>query len=114
MVELSREGRNIRFEVLGLHKIWAFKSTLLIPREHIVNVYQDEHEITNLSGIRALGTSIPFLFLAGTIFTNDGVVFCDVFDRKNAIIIALKHEYYNKLIIEVSDPQESIYFLAKQ
>jgi len=113
MVEITREGRNVRFEVLGLHKIWALKSNLIIPRDHIVKAYRNADEVTGLSGIRAWGTSIPFLFLAGTIFTNEGVVFCDVFDKKNTVIVTLRYEYYNKLIIEVEHPDEAIYLLAR-
>ena len=112
MVEITKEGRNIHIEIKGFHKLWAFKSNLIIPRDHILNVYQDEQEAEYINGLRVLGTSIPNVICAGTFLSPDGSIFCDIADKKNAIIICLKDEFYKKLIVEVENPLETIYFLA--
>lgn len=114
MVEITKEGKLFYFEIKGFHKLWAFRSRLIIPSEHIVNAYQDDREIKNLGGLRALGTSIPGIICAGSFLTPDGSVFCDFSNKQKTIIVHLQNEYYKKLFIEVEDPQEAIYFLAKR
>jgi hypothetical protein len=113
MVDISREGKNIRFEIRGFHKLWAFRSNIVVPREHIVNVYQNEKEIEYMGGLRVLGTSIPNVICAGSFLFPEGPVFCDLCNKNNAVIVCLKDEYFKKLIVEVEDPEETIYFLAR-
>lgn len=113
MVEITKEGKLLRFEIKGFHKLWAFKSSLIIPSEHIVNAYHDVTEIENLGGLRALGTSVPGIICAGSFLTPDGSVFCDFSNKQKTIIVHLQNEYYKKLFIEVEDPHEAICFLGK-
>lgn len=113
MVDISREGNFVHFEILGWHKLWAFKSSLDVSQDIILNVYQSEFEMSNIGGLRLLGTSIPNGICAGTFLFPEGKVFCDFINRDKVIIVELREGYYKKLYIEVIDPQEAIYFLAK-
>jgi hypothetical protein len=113
MVDITKTGKYVHIEIKGFHKLWAFRNSITVPREHILNVYQNELEVENLGGLRMLGTSIPYGICAGYFLTPDGPVFCDLTNKKNAIIITLKDEYFKKLIVEVEAPLETIYFLAK-
>jgi hypothetical protein len=51
-----------------------------------------------------LGTELPGLFAGGTFWQQGDLVFWDIRDRSNAIIVSLDHERYRKLVIEVADP----------
>ncbi len=113
MVNISREGNLVHFEILGWHKLWAFKSSIDVTRDNVLNVYQSDFELSNMGGLRLLGTSIPNGICAGTFLFTDGKVFCDFVNRDNVIIVDLSEGYYKKLYLEVKDPQEAIYFLAK-
>ncbi|OGX85634.1 hypothetical protein [Hymenobacter glacialis] len=108
MVEVTQQGDGVLFEVQGLHKLWAFKSSLTIPRAHIAGARQDPEAARNLTGLRALGTAVPWGLKAGT-FYLDGVpgpkpAFIDMVNPDQTVIIDLRDEEYQRLIIEVADP----------
>ena len=42
MVEITQVENYIKIEVKGLHKLWAFKNELKIPKNHITDVYQNK------------------------------------------------------------------------
>jgi hypothetical protein len=109
VVNISIEGNTAIFEVQGWDKLWAFRSRLEIPVEHLVTAYSDpECTIGWLDGIRLLGTSIPSVFRAGTFYQKGDIVFWDVHNVEHAIIIELEHEHFSKLVLEVEQPTEAI------
>ena len=55
-----------------------------------------------------MGTGVPAVFAAGTFYYHGELVFWDVRDPANTIIVSLDHERYKKLIIEVEDPAATI------
>jgi hypothetical protein len=67
MVRISIQGDAAVFDVQGLHKLWAFKSRLKVPRAHITNVRADPDVATALwKGFRMPGTHLPGILTAGT------------------------------------------------
>jgi hypothetical protein len=117
MVNVQAQGENIVFNVQGLHKLWSFKSELLIPRSHIVSARHDPAAVRFMMGLRALGTSVPGLIQAGT-FYLDGLggdhkpSFLDVSDKANTVVVTLRDETYQQLIIEVADPAAVVALLG--
>jgi len=59
-------------------------------------------------GLRMPGTSIPGVLTAGTFYQDGKRVFWDVHSPENTIVIELKDEWYNELIVEVADPQVAV------
>ena len=108
MVSVTQQGDDILFTVQGLHKVWAFKSSLTIPLAHIASARQDAAAARSLNGIRALGTSVPWVIKAGTFYLNSQTgmkpTFVDVVHPEQTVIIDLRDEDYQQLIIEVDDP----------
>ena len=117
MVSVTQQGDNILFTVQGLHKVWAFKSSLTIPRAHIAGARQDADAARDLHGFRALGTSVPWLIKAGTFYLHgEGGLkptFVDVMHPEQTVIIDLHDEEYQQLIIEVEDPAAVLALLAR-
>jgi hypothetical protein len=112
MVSVSIEGDRVRFEIQGMDKLWAFKSQLEIPVEHIFTVRSDPSAVEGwFHGWRMPGTDIPGILTAGTFYTRDGAVFYDVHDTTNAIVLELTHEHYKRLVIEVDDPEGTVEML---
>ena len=111
MVTITRNEIETIFEINGLHKLWAFKNEIKIPNEHIVEAYQDEDQIKNWYGLKLIGTNMPYILNAGTFYHDGGVIFMDVAQKQNAVIIDLKDEKYKQLIIEVADPLSAIKLL---
>jgi hypothetical protein len=111
MVSISKKNGEIIFTTVGWHKIWALKSNIKIPKENIVQAYQDQEELKSWSGWRIPGTYIPYLITAGTFYRKGNRNFWDVMNTKNTIIVELKDNFYNKLYIEVENPEETISLL---
>ena len=112
MVTIEKNGSSFVFEIKGMHKLWALKSQLVIPAEHIITAYKNTKNL-NWLGLRMPGTQIPGLIAAGTFLADEGDIFCDVVNKENAIMIELKDERYTKLIIEVENPEAAIELLTK-
>ncbi|HLL44099.1 MAG TPA: hypothetical protein VK369_13215 [Segetibacter sp.] len=105
MVNIKLERDVIIFVVAGWDKLWSFKSSLEIPIAHITDVYADPNPAMGwFEGLKIIGTSIPNIFKAGTFYQEGEVVFWDVRNPQNTIVIELVHEQFNKLVIEVAEP----------
>jgi hypothetical protein len=105
MVHVSIHGDRVRFEVEGWDKLWALKSQLEIPLNHIRAVRADPEPARGWwHGLKLPGTQIPGLLTAGTFYQSDGFVFYDVHDPERTVVIDLDHEHYQRLVIEVADP----------
>lgn len=105
MVDVSiREGKAV-FDVQGLDKLWAMRSQIAIPLEHIRGAAVDPEAARGWwHGLRLPGTQIPGLITAGTFYSHGRRVFYDVHDTDNTIVVTLDHESYDQLVIEVADP----------
>jgi hypothetical protein len=109
MVTVSIDGDSLVCEVEGMHKIWACKSRLMIPLEHVLDA-QLRTEATQSwwHGWKLVGTDIPGVFAAGLFKANGKWVFWDVRHPENAIEIDLQDETYSSLLIEVEDPETTV------
>ncbi len=109
MVELSITEGNLVLHVKGADKLWAFKSSLEIPLAHVVEI-RAEPAIARgwWHGLRMPGTSVPGVITAGTFYQDGKRVFWDVHNPENTVVIELKDERYNQLIVEVSDPAAAV------
>jgi hypothetical protein len=109
MTTYTIENNNLLITVVGLDKLWAFKSHLTIPLAHIDQVsYQPEVAKKWWHGIKFPGTGIPGVLTAGTFYQAGEKVFWDVHNPEQTIVITLKDESYQKLIIEVEDTSKAI------
>ena len=105
MVSVSVTGGIAIFEVQGLDKLWSLKSRLEIPVAHIRDVRADTQAARGWwHGVRAPGTNLPGVITAGTFFQHGKRVFWDVHDPEQVIVIELKDERYDELIVEVANP----------
>ena len=114
MVEVTIAGDRAVFEVEGLDKLWAFRSRLEIPVDHILGVEHDPEQVGRWwHGVKMFGTELPGLFAAGTFYYRGEVVFWDVRDPKQTVIVSLAHERYKKLIVEVPDPSSVVSLIGR-
>ena len=95
--------------VCGADKLWALKSSFAIPLEHIAGVRMDAAIAKGWwHGLRCPGTSIPGVITAGTYYTRHQKVFWDVHNPDRAIVIELRDESYDRLVVEVDDPESAV------
>lgn len=105
MVDVTIERDRAVFQVEGLDRLWALRSRLEIPLEHIAGAAHDPETVGRWwHGLKVFGTDVPGLFAAGTFYYRGELVFWDVRHPERTVIVSLDHERYKKLIIEVADP----------
>src|SRR2546421_12173661 len=115
MVELTLSHDKLMLEVQGMHKLWALKSRLEIPWDHLRAVHADpEPAMGWFQGLKLSGTDLPNIFRAGTYYQDGGFVFWDVRHPENTIVVDLNHERFKKLIIEVEDPNAAVRMINKK
>ena len=96
----------LMIEIQGWDKLWALKSSLEIPLEHVKGVRSGKDE--RVRGIRAPGTHWPGIIAAGSFHQIGKHVFWDVHHEERAIAIDLHDERYTTLIVEVEHPEVTI------
>jgi hypothetical protein len=108
LTEVEITGNILVVRIKGLHKIWAFRSSLEIPLRHVVGaaLYTDVDLGPGL--IRIFGTGIPGVIGAGLHLRRGEWEFWDVMNKDNAIVVELTDERYSRLVIEVADPDSVI------
>ena len=109
MVDLSVSEGKLVLHVEGMDQIFALKSTLEIPLEHVAGIRADP-EVAHgwFHGLRMPGTQIPGVITAGTFYQHGQRVFWDVHHPENTVVIELHDERYNELIVEVADPASAV------
>jgi hypothetical protein len=108
MVTIKKEDGQFIFDVKGFHKIWAFKSQIIVSTDSIASVHQNKDVFSFWKGLKMPGTNIPYIITAGTYFKGGKKMFWDVVNEKNCIIVELKDTSYNLLILEVENPKEAM------
>lgn len=109
MVDLSVSEGVLTMHVRGMDQVFALKSTLEIPLQHVAGVRADPEVARGWwHGIRMPGTQIPGILTAGTFYQHGQRIFWDVHNPDNTIVIELHDERYNELIVEVADPAAAI------
>lgn len=106
MTKVTVSDGTLVVDVQGWDKLWALKSRLEIPLEHISGVRTASNE--RAKGIRLPGTHLPGVITAGTFLQEGNWVFWDVHDPAKAIAIDLHDEHFSTVIVEVADPEASI------
>ncbi|MCP2288440.1 hypothetical protein [Nocardia amikacinitolerans] len=113
MAVISIDGGDLVVRIEGLDKLWALKSSLVIPLANVRGATLDPGIIKERKGIRAPGTHVPGVVTAGTFHIDGERVFWDVRDPDKAVVIELADERYARLVVQVDDPAEVVGMIEK-
>ena len=109
MVDVRIGDGTATFEVLGAHRIWALKGRVTVKLANIRGVRHDPGITLGWwEGWRIPGTHIPGVIVAGTYYRDGQRRFWDVANPRNAIVVDLVNERYDRLIVEVAKPGETV------
>ena len=107
MVDVTIEEDSVKFEVKGLHKLWALKGSVSIPVRNIRDVRHDPTEIEGFwKGWKFPGTHLPGIIVAGTYCRQGKKCFWDASRREKTIVVDIEGGPYDKVIVDVEDPEE--------
>ncbi len=112
MATIELTPNSLIVHVTGADVLWALKSRLEVPLEHVVGAALDPEAQKQWGelwkGMRLPGTHIPGVIAAGSFYQHHEWVFWDVFHPEKAVTIRLAHEHYSKLVVEVDDPAAAV------
>jgi hypothetical protein len=109
VVDLCIEDGKLVARLEGADKLWALKSSLEIPLEHVEGVRADPETARGWwHGLRMAGTNIPGVITAGHFHQNGEWVFWDVRDPEKTVVISLRDERYKALVLEVENPEVAV------
>ncbi|MCQ4610150.1 MULTISPECIES: hypothetical protein [Corynebacterium] len=94
-------------ELLGLDKIWSLKGCIDIPWEHVRGATHDPGMKNEPKGFRFPGLRMGEK-LAGTFHSNGEKLFWNVSGFENTVVIELKDEEFDRLVLTVDDPVTAV------
>ncbi|MEU7324051.1 hypothetical protein ABZ682_26390 [Streptomyces griseoviridis] len=108
MAQIRIVGDDLVVVMEGLDKLWAFKGSLTVPLANVRGATADPGIAAEPKGIRAPGSHLPGVIIAGTFHQDGDKVFWDVRDPSKAIVVELADEEYTRLILQVDDPRATV------
>lgn len=99
MAQLHVAGAALKLLLSRAEKLQTLHSDFEVPLEHVVAVDPAHDLWPHLRGIRAPGTGIPRVLLLGTLRFKNGRDFCIAYHGKPGVIIRLRDERYERLLI---------------
>jgi hypothetical protein len=101
---LSLTNQKLRLEMNWYEKLFAFHfgGIITIPIAHITAVSTTKPEFSWRT-IRAPGTGLPGVLVAGTFYTPIGREFWYIRHDRNYLVIDLVDEYYKRIVLTRDD-----------
>jgi len=112
MARLRVDGDRLIVELQGWHRLLALRETLEIPISHITAVRPDPGLTLGwFDRLKLIGGYFPGELAVGTFLDDGDLVFFDVNDPANAIVVELRDESWRRLVLEVKDPDATTRWL---
>ena len=106
--EIKIEGNTVIFQLRGVDKLLAIKSTLRIPIEHIVGVSTERANWEPFKQLRVGGSYVPGVVKDGRYYDpKTGLLFYEMHNPENCVTVSLREERYKKIIFEVQDKESA-------
>lgn len=99
MAHLLVVGDTLTLLLSRAEKLQTLHSDIEVPLAHVVAVDPAHDLWPHLRGIRAPGTGIPRVLLLGTLRFKNGRDFCIAYHGKPGVIVRLRDEKYERLLI---------------
>jgi hypothetical protein len=113
MARVAVAGDTLSIEIEGLDRLWSLKSRLEIPLQHVRGATADPGIAREHHGWRGPGAYVPGVLSAGTFHQDGKRVFWDVHDPAKVIVIELADEHFQRLVVEVDDPEATATAIGK-
>jgi hypothetical protein len=107
MASIELTPRELIVRVHGVDRVLAMRSSVSVPLVHVDGVrehaaeadFDDAVRVSN----RGIGTFVRGRVAAGTLRLPDGPAFYDVHDPRKAIVVDLRSERFEHLVVEIDD-----------
>lgn len=113
MARLHIAGAQLHLHLSRAEKVQTLHSDFEVPLAHVVSVDPAHDLWPHLRGIRAPGTGIPRLLLLGTMRFKTGRDFCIAYHGKPGVIIHLREEKYERLLVATESFEAAVNLAAE-
>jgi len=103
MSRVTIQDNNLVIAMQGIRKVLSLKSELSIPLENVVSATTDPAVGKELFKGWRVGTELGF-YSGGTFYKDGNKAFYDLKRKEDAVIITLRDDDFDTLIIGVDDP----------
>jgi hypothetical protein len=112
MASIELTPHDLIVRVHGVDRVLAMRSSVSVPLSHVEGVREhaaeaDFDDAVRDSG-RGVGTFVRGRLAAGTLRLPNGRAFYDVHDPKKAIVVDLRSETFDHLVVEIDDEPPEI------
>jgi len=109
MAKIKIENEQLVVTVQGIRKFFAMKSEISVPLDNVESVTTGlEWKDLPKTLDKVLGTNSNELYYGGRFRQDGDKVFYDLSRKEEAVVISLKNEDFNRLVIGCETPDETV------
>ncbi len=112
MARVSIDGDALEVTIEGIDQLLSFHRHLRIPLDGVTGARADPAVLAEPAGVKAVGARIPGVIRAGTFHRDGATVFWDVHRGDGAVVIDLRGQPWDCLVVEVDDPRAAVGLLT--
>ena len=94
----------VTVELTGAEKLETLHGDVTIPRASVVDAREVPDAMAELHGMRAPGTGLPGVLMAGTWRSAQEIIFAVCHGRRPGVVIDLVDTKYDRIVLTVDDP----------
>ena len=94
-------------DLQGIDRFWALRRRIRVPLTHVRGIERTPHRTWRSGGFRVLGAQVPGLLRVGRFSYHGERVFWAVHHPERTIEVELVSEPFDRLIVEVENPNET-------
>jgi len=116
MARIKIKNDKLIIRMQGARKLWSLRSELAIPLDNVMGITFDTDiwKDTPKPGEKCIGTDMYGFYFAGSFVQDDNRMFYDLKGKEDAIVISLKDEQFDFVIIGVENPHEVVETIEKE
>ena len=112
MAKLIINDRDVTVSLSVVEKLEALHGDVTAPRSAVAQVRVVPDGMVEVHGLRAPGTGLPGVIKVGTWRRREGRTFAVCHGRRPAIVLDLVGAPYNRLVVTLDDPEQTLRLLA--
>lgn len=88
----------------AIESMFSMRGRIRVSLSDVVRVYADPTVAEEPKGIKAPGTHLPRLFVAGTFHAGGVKTFWNIRRGERCVVVHVQGQKFDRLVIEVDDP----------
>ena len=108
MVDLDVSATDLVVRPKGWHRLWALRREVRVPLARVTGARVEDRPGRSVRGLRAPGTYLPGVLVAGTYRRRRGKDFADARLNRPAVVVDLAGAAFDRIVVGVDDPAGAV------